>query len=67
MIAQPLNYNFVLVVLFSDRVSLYCPDWPRTCYVDKALLEIRDPSASAFQVFGLKVLTQCSDFYFSFF
>ena len=41
-------------ILFQDKVSLCRPSCPRTHSVDKAGLEIRDLSASAFQVLVLK-------------
>jgi hypothetical protein len=48
---------FVLVFLFwffRDRVSLCSPGCPRTHSVDQAGLELRNPSASASLVLGLK-------------
>jgi hypothetical protein len=41
---------------FQDRVSLYSSAYPGTHSVDQAAgLELRNPSASASQVLGLKV------------
>jgi hypothetical protein len=49
---------FVFVVLFCfvfrDRVSLYSPGCPGTHFVDQAGLKLRNLSASASQVLGLK-------------
>jgi hypothetical protein len=44
----------VLVLVFRDRVSLCSPGCPETHSVDQAGLELRNPSASASQVLGLK-------------
>jgi hypothetical protein len=41
-------------LVFQDRVSLYSPGCPGTHYVDQAGLELRNPTASASQVLGLK-------------
>jgi hypothetical protein len=52
-----LRLSFCLVVcfgFFQDRVSLYSPGCPGTHSVDQAGLELRNPSASASQVLGLK-------------
>jgi hypothetical protein len=45
-------YLFILV--FQDKVSLYSPGCPATHSVDQAVLESRNPPASASQVLGLK-------------
>ena len=45
---------FVLFLFFLDRASLYSPG---THSVDQAGLELRNPSASASQVLGLKAYT----------
>jgi hypothetical protein len=47
-------FFFVFLFFFRDRVSLYSPGCPRTHFVDQAGLELRNPTASAFQVLGLK-------------
>jgi hypothetical protein len=39
---------------FQDRVSLCSPGCPGTHFVDQAVLELRNPPASASQVLGLK-------------
>ena len=39
---------------FQDRVSLCNPGWPRTCSVEQAGLELRDPPASASLILRLK-------------
>jgi hypothetical protein len=41
-------------VVFRDRVSLCSPDCLGTHFVDQAGLELRNPSASASRVLGLK-------------
>jgi hypothetical protein len=43
-----------LFLFFQDRVSLYSPGCPGTHYVDQAGLELRNPSAYASRVLGLK-------------
>lgn len=43
-----------MALVFPDRVSLCSPNYPRTCSVDQAEFEFRDPPASAFRVLGLK-------------
>jgi hypothetical protein len=45
---------FFLFLVFPGRVSLYSPGCPGTHFVDQAGLELRNPSASASQVLGLK-------------
>lgn len=50
-----------MLLFFSDRGSLFCPGWPRTCHADKAGLKIGDP---AFQVFVKR--HALSAFYFNF-
>ena len=48
-------FCFVLFCLvFWDTVSLYSPGCPGTHFVDQAVLELRNPPASASQVLGLK-------------
>jgi hypothetical protein len=42
-------------LFFRDRVSLCSPGCPGTHSVDQAVLELRNPPASASQVLGLKV------------
>jgi hypothetical protein len=44
----------LVFVFFQDRVSLCSPGCPGTLFVDQAGLELRNPSASASQVPGLK-------------
>ena len=39
---------------FQDTVSLYSSGCPGSLFVDQAGLELRDPTASASQVLGLK-------------
>ena len=46
---------FCFVLFFWDRVSLYSPGCPGTHSIDQAGLKLRNPPASASQVFGLKV------------
>jgi hypothetical protein len=41
-------------LVFQDRVSLCNPGCPETHSVDQAGLKLRNPSASASQVLGLK-------------
>jgi hypothetical protein len=41
--------------VFQDRVSVCSPGYPGTHFVDQAVLELRNPSASASQVLGLKL------------
>ena len=41
----------------ASRISLYCPDCPRTHSVDQAGLRVRNLLASASKVLGLKVCT----------
>jgi hypothetical protein len=48
---------FCFVLFFRDRVSLYSPGCPGTQSVAQAGLELRNPSASASQVLGLKACT----------
>jgi hypothetical protein len=47
----------VVVVVFQDRVSLYSSGCPGTHLVDQAVLELRNPPASASRVLGLKACT----------
>jgi hypothetical protein len=44
----------IYIWFFRDRFSLYSPGCPGTHFVDQAGLELRNPSASASQVLGLK-------------
>jgi hypothetical protein len=46
---------FFFFLVFQDRVFLYSPGYPGTHFVDQAGLELRNPTASASQVLGLKV------------
>jgi hypothetical protein len=41
-------------LVFRDRVSLCSPGYPGTHFIDKAGLELRNLSASASQMLGLK-------------
>jgi hypothetical protein len=41
-------------LVFQDRVSLFISGCPETHFVDQASLELRNPSASASRVLGLK-------------
>jgi hypothetical protein len=52
-----LLFFFVCFVFFGDRVSLYHSGCPGTHSVDQAGLELRNPSASASRVLGLKACT----------
>jgi hypothetical protein len=53
---ESIDGHFVLFCfVFRDRVSLCSPGYPETHSVDQAGLELRNPSASASQVLGLKV------------
>jgi hypothetical protein len=44
----------LFILVFQDRVSLYSPGCPGTHSVDQAGLELRNPTASASRVLGLK-------------
>jgi hypothetical protein len=46
---------FFFFLVFQDRISLYSPGCPETHFVDQAVLELRNPPASASRVLGLKV------------
>ena len=46
-----------LVLVFQDRISLCIPGCPGIHFIDQAGLELRNPSASASQVLGLKKCT----------
>jgi hypothetical protein len=59
-------YFVVFLLLFQDRVSLCSPGCPGTCSVDQAGLKLRESSASAFQVLGLKSCTTIPGFGFCF-
>jgi hypothetical protein len=50
-------FFFFPPLVFRDRVSLYSPGCPGTHSVDQAGLELRNPSASASQMLGLKACT----------
>ena len=59
-IACPCNTICLFVCLFWDRVSLCspgCPGYPGTHSVGQAGLQLRNPTASASQVLGLKACT----------
>jgi hypothetical protein len=60
---ESLGSCFVFV--FQDRVSLCSLGCPGIYSVDQAGLELRDLSASASRVLGLKVCTTTAQFYFS--
>jgi len=48
----------LFVCSVENRVSLFCSfGHPRTCYIDQAVLKLRDPPASASRVLGLKMCT----------
>jgi hypothetical protein len=47
-------FVFVVVVVFRDRVSLCSPGCPGTHFVEQAGRELRNPSASASRMLGLK-------------
>jgi hypothetical protein len=47
-------FGVVWFLVFGDRVSLYNPDCPGTHFVDQGGLKLRNPSASASRVLGLK-------------
>jgi hypothetical protein len=49
-----LYQQFLLLLVFRDRVSLCSPGCPGTHSVDQAGLELRNPPASASRVLGLK-------------
>jgi hypothetical protein len=51
--------RFFFLLLLRDRVSLYSPGCPGTHSVGQAGLELRNPSASASQVLGLKACATC--------
>jgi hypothetical protein len=55
-----------LVFVFRDRVSLYSPGCPGTRSVDQAGLELRNPSASASRVLGLKACATMPGFILNF-
>jgi hypothetical protein len=57
MITLPLSFFFLFIFLFQDRVSLCSLGCPGTHCVDQAGLELRNLSASACQVLGLKACT----------
>jgi hypothetical protein len=52
---NPISWVFVCLFCFRDSASLYSPGCPGTHSVDQAGLELRNPTASASQVLGLKV------------
>jgi hypothetical protein len=49
-----VDFLFVCLFVFRDRVSLYSPGCPETHSVDQVGLELRNPPASASRVLGLK-------------
>jgi hypothetical protein len=49
-----------------DRVSLYSPGCPGTYFVDQAVLELRNPPASASRVLGSKACTTTPGYIFLF-
>jgi hypothetical protein len=51
---KPFFFSFFLFLFFRDRVSLCSPGCPGTHSVHQAVLELRNPPASASQVLGLK-------------
>jgi hypothetical protein len=58
---------FVCLFVFQDRVrvSLCSPGCPGTHSVDQAVLELRNPTASASQVLGLKAWASSLGFFAS--
>jgi hypothetical protein len=57
-----MSYGFKIFVclfgfFFRDKVSLYSPGCPGTHFVDRAVLELRNPPVSVFQVLGSKACT----------
>jgi hypothetical protein len=50
---------------FRDRISLYSPGCPGTHFVEQAGLKLRNLSASASQVLGLKACTTTPGYIFS--
>ena len=59
-----LFFFFFFLLVFQDRVSLYSPGCPGTYSVDQAGLELRNLSASASQVLGLKVCPTTAQLHF---
>jgi hypothetical protein len=55
-------FIYISFLVFRDRVSLYSPGCPGTHFVDQAGLELRNPSATASQVLGLKGYTTTPGF-----
>ena len=53
LVNLPLSFFFFFYFLW-DRVSLCLPGCPGTYFVDQAVLELRNPPASASRVLGLK-------------
>jgi hypothetical protein len=51
---------FFFVLFFRDRVSLCSSGCSGTHFVDQAVLELRNPAASASRVLGLKTCTTTS-------
>jgi hypothetical protein len=43
-------FFFFFFLVFQDRVSLYSPGCPGTHFVDQAVLELRNPPASASRI-----------------
>jgi hypothetical protein len=56
-------FLFIYLLVFQDRVSLYCPGCPGTHSVDQAGLELRNLPASASQVLGLKACATTPGFF----
>ena len=54
--------GFFWFLVFQDRVSLCSPGCPGTHFLDQSGLELRNPSASASQVLGLKALATTPGF-----
>jgi hypothetical protein len=54
-IKEEINFLSICLLVFQDRVSLCSLGWSGTHSVYQADSELRDPSASASQVLGLKV------------
>jgi hypothetical protein len=55
--SSPLSHWKTFVGGYQDRVSLCSPGWPGTHFVDQAGLKLRNLSASASRVLGLKACT----------
>jgi hypothetical protein len=55
--------SFFFFLVFRDRVSLCSPGCPGTHFVDQAGLELRNPTASASWVLGLKACATTPGFF----